>query len=742
MLATVHQLILNLLQILSRVQLMRSIYLHRLQILGESQSRTSCRHGVSELQASDTTVVVSTLVAMCSNPTGHGIKVPSSFFQALRSCNITSACDTIHELQGQNLLMQTYSSNPNELIRNASRAYIQRRAVETMPFPKNSMKLSFMHSYRECTSLQQAQYCSVGINVSQFLPVHPLKVVFGICVSRHLSEDMVAAGFQHDYMVSDVVCSVATRSSDSKSGYGHQSWIQRMAPSLLYGNVLLVLCATAWDSYQHRVDKTVRDSKETPKKTVTNLTSILRCFSLFFSIPKLVSTHQGSTSIKSLNFVKFLGFVWVVHSHVHLITAGLVGYVYAAFDADTQTIIRQHTYNKYHELFTQNMSQMCVDVFLVVSGLLMCTGVVRKLETMEKDKPFSSLGDVMRRFPFGGMYLQRYLRLMPVYAYCMLMLMVFMPTAGSGPLWELDGWGRKQFEGCYSSGWRNLLFVNNLGSYEAGSSCMVWTWYLATDMQITIMCPFILLPLYWYGKVTRKAFSTRLAMTYLCSVVALFTALTFTISWTMNMCATLGWKRVGSDTIAFKEHYYVMPHTRISPFLVGVALAWLRFSNAAPTQISASTCGKLMLVAMTVVGILITWETGHTREGDAMFNATARTLFAVAVAIAVYLCECGYGGYFRLVVEHKVWVPLARVGYGAYLVHWAVIATEYGSQPTPMAPYMHPSAALSSCPVTVSVLRSCFWGAVIALLIEIPVNNILSMLLSPTNRTKSLKATE
>ncbi|GFU11044.1 hypothetical protein NPIL_624611 [Nephila pilipes] len=60
---------------------------------------------------------------------------------------------------------------------------------------------------------------------------------------------------------------------------------------------------------------------------------------------------------------------------------------------------------------------------------------------------------------------------------------------GSGPLWPTFDTNPR----CKENWWMNLVYINNFQSIN--DQCMVWTWYIAADMQLFILSPLFIIPL-------------------------------------------------------------------------------------------------------------------------------------------------------------------------------------------------------------------------------------------------------
>ncbi|KFM61437.1 Nose resistant to fluoxetine protein 6, partial [Stegodyphus mimosarum] len=66
---------------------------------------------------------------------------------------------------------------------------------------------------------------------------------------------------------------------------------------------------------------------------------------------------------------------------------------------------------------------------------------------------------------------------------------------GSGPVWP-----DKDIEpSCKNYWWWNLLYINNF--QKSVDQCMVWSWYLANDMQFFIISPLFLYSLWRWPKI-------------------------------------------------------------------------------------------------------------------------------------------------------------------------------------------------------------------------------------------------
>jgi peptidoglycan/LPS O-acetylase OafA/YrhL len=145
------------------------------------------------------------------------------------------------------------------------------------------------------------------------------------------------------------------------------------------------------------------------------------------------------------------------------------------------------------------------DIFIMFSGFLVAHSFIRRIKSGSK-------------INFWSEVFSRYIRLMPPVAILMLFVTFILPLIGSGPLWnELVEYQAKL---CKKTWWRNALMIQNLMGME--DICMFHVHHVATDFQLFLITPFIVImlcsftKLMIYGLVSMGLASTiaRFAMTY------------------------------------------------------------------------------------------------------------------------------------------------------------------------------------------------------------------------------------
>ncbi|CAG2231693.1 unnamed protein product [Mytilus edulis] len=220
--------------------------------------------------------------------------------------------------------------------------------------------------------------------------------------------------------------------------------------------------------------------------------------------------------------------------------------------------------------------------------------------------------------------------------------------------------------------------------------CMGWGWYLANDMQFYILSPLFLILLH---KMKYVGHGAMLFFLTGCLTSRMITAdyygmrlphrnpfVLHNISYYSQINTPLNHTH---EAWADSSPLYNKPYTRIAPYLVGMWLGYLLVINSNRVRL-----GKLKLlvgwcVAITI-GISIIYglygfykdfpvtHLGNKSESIIYIGCT-RFGWSIALAWVIFVCATGNGGPVNTFLSWKVWAPLGRLTYCAYIVHPAVI---------------------------------------------------------------------
>ncbi|XP_033118103.1 nose resistant to fluoxetine protein 6-like [Anneissia japonica] len=391
------------------------------------------------------------------------------------------------------------------------------------------------------------------------------------------------------------------------------------------------------------------------------LIQFLLCFSLLTNGSKILKAKQGEGSLGALNGFRVLSLWWVILGHSY-------AFGMALFTNPTKIVdvLSRFTFQAIGN------ATFSVDSFFFLSGLLVTYLTLKYLRNNN-----GKLNWVM-------FYVHRYLRLTPVYMLVIFMYTTLTPYFATGPLYSyifdpnpapgVD----TQITLCQDYWWTNLLYINNLYPSNLAKECLDWSWYLANDMQFFIISPFIIYLLYHY-------FFAGVAVW----CILLLTCFSSLIGESIKHDVTTEFIPEDPTQINFVgDVIYVQPWTRISTYLVGMAVGYILYKYRGRVRMSLSMT-LLGWVTATVIGLAVVYGLYGNFHGNHLSKAATvvyitlcRFAWAIALAWVVFACATGYGGPVNSLLSWSAWIPLARISYCAYLLHPIIMFVFYYSLPT------------------------------------------------------------
>ncbi|CAC5415930.1 unnamed protein product [Mytilus coruscus] len=390
-----------------------------------------------------------------------------------------------------------------------------------------------------------------------------------------------------------------------------------------------------------------------PSSCNSVLKQILLSFSLITNTRKLLNTSTASGTLTAINGMRVLSMWWVILGH----TYGVLPFLSLVDNVlDFVELLKRFSFQAIMN------ATYSVDTFFFMSGLLVAYTVMKKLRDG---------GNIN----WAIFYIHRFWRLTPVYAFAILI----WTTLYKHWIWNgTFALSMRQTDPCDDYWWTNILYINNFHpNYgNIAKQCMGWGWYLANDMQFYILSPLFLILLH--------------KMKYVGHGAMLF-FLTGCLTSRMITADYYGMRLPGINTPLNHTHeawansspLYNKPYTRIAPYLVGMWLGYLLVINNNRVRL-----GKIKLligwcVAITI-GISIIYglygfykdfpvtHLGNKSE-SIVYIGCSRFGWSIALAWVIFVCATGHGGPVNTILSWKVWAPLGRLTYCAYIVHPAVI---------------------------------------------------------------------
>lgn len=264
-----------------------------------------------------------------------------------------------------------------------------------------------------------------------------------------------------------------------------------------------------------------------------------------------------------------------------------------------------------------------MDLFFVLSGFL--------IGRMLFEDPKHSV----RRS--GRFWLRRALRILPAY-YVVLGILLFAASRG---MWAVPIGGET---------WKELVYLGNYVDWQKGLPVMGWAWSLCVEEHFYLAAPLLLAGL--------RALPKRVQLPLLLAVFCLGIALrAFAVT-----------RPHASEIVGGFERVYQATHARIDILVAGVVLAFLTVEHG--PRIEALAAKKAVRVLWGVfVLVALLWLTVPLGVPPAVFQVVGWGALTSVVWGGTVLTMLYGDGPLRRFFSSRVFVPMATLGYGVYLVH-------------------------------------------------------------------------
>ncbi|XP_063243189.1 O-acyltransferase like protein-like [Bacillus rossius redtenbacheri] len=282
---------------------------------------------------------------------------------------------------------------------------------------------------------------------------------------------------------------------------------------------------------------TPKENSTEPSKSI----KLLLCFSAISNLKKLCNINS-SEALACLHGFRVLSLVWVIAGH-----SCMFAYPFSD-NKDFRRMVER-------DFLFQSISSgaFSVDTFFFISGILVAY-VFRKAAVLPAASCF--WGGVRRQaVHFAGVFSYRYCRLILPYVFVLVVNQVSALWLRHNSVFDSP---TLDYYNCQHYWWRNLLFINTL--FPVKDMCMIWSWYLANDMQFYTLAIILLMLSSRYLKVAAGSLMVLL----------------------VSSCVTTGFISLHSEHVPSIEEplgqfdrLYDKPWTRLGPYVVGLLTGWL-----------------------------------------------------------------------------------------------------------------------------------------------------------------------
>ncbi|XP_052863293.1 O-acyltransferase like protein [Anopheles cruzii] len=407
--------------------------------------------------------------------------------------------------------------------------------------------------------------------------------------------------------------------------------------------------------YQHR--------KRPPTRFTVD--DILGCFDVGPNAASILSVeHASEDSLTCVHGLRLYSLLWTVLVHTYL----------QLFAVSENRFGRKIAERSFLYQVVGNAS-FSVDTFFFISGLLI---VYLYLKSESKSVATAAAvaatggpkaarggaGAASRKTCLSILY--RYLRLTPVYWFTIVANEVILK-------WTYD---RSVFTPgiidhitCDRFWWRNILYVNNW--FPFSEMCMIWSWYLANDMQFYVIAIVLLM-------ISSRHFRTAAVLLLLC----------LGGSWLLSMYFSLHYRYTHKVADPFESFdiLYDKPWQRIGPYIVGMITGYILHRRPSPPRIVPPL--RLLLWTLstgTLIALIFgVWNGELSVLWTAWYVSVGHTAWGLALMWITLSCCWGYSNFVNGLLSYRGLFPLSRLTYCTYLIHPVVMMATSFQLESPM----------------------------------------------------------
>ena len=588
--------------------------------------------------------------------------------------------------------------------------------------------LAWDGAYDECFTFNYTGYCQASKVRSPLIPAKlDLSWILGLCVPKECNRTDVAILINYTSFFkvdeADVKCTTSKESSYSIGAKAMTAVAALFAAMVVLGT-LLDSALYYWE--QTKIDSmynvggsdsvTSSKSHSTKNSETRSLLAyeskpmqairvtpwdFITAFSLYKTVPALLATKQASSVITSLNGLRVISMFWVILGHAQLgaLSPGIIDNPTAI-----KTVMSHFTFQAVGNAF------FAVDSFFFLSAVLVSYLTLRQMKKRNG------------RFPFLHFYIHRYLRLTPTYAFVLFFAWALTSNIAYGPGISFSP---TVMGDCPNVWWTNFLYINNLYPWKELHECMRWTWYLANDMQFYVISPAILIASYYF-----MPLAIILVLAVLLSSFVVVGTLVGMYDLQATIFAKMAYNYTGPSTAAdYTDLIYIKPWGRIAPYLVGLVQGYMlykkvhfKFSRIKTALVYLVLWVAAAIALVTVLyGLYFTWH-GHTltKFENVTYITLSRLTWGIGLALIVFSCHNGYGFFVNSLLSMKIWTPLSRMTFNAYLIHPVALFIIYGQ----FQKSFHYTDITLACFTIALAVVSFAAAAIVCVAVEFPLGTI------------------
>jgi len=450
-------------------------------------------------------------------------------------------------------------------------------------------------------------------------------------------------------------------------------------------------------------------------------------FSAYSNTIKIFSTENISKdSLNCVNGIRFLSMTWVLISHGYSQFGSSMPIKNLLYLGDAHGPV-------YGNLAFQAILNgfPSVDTFFFIGATLLSYIALKELDKTKGGT-----------YQFWIMYyIHRYIRLTGVYALIIGVTATLVKYFAYGPYSILVNY---EINNCKKDWWTNILYINNLKWVsDTQPMCMPVSWYLANDMQFFLISPLIIYPIWRY-----PAFGLGAGILWLIAGTIIPIMIVYFNDFPLSVSFMTG------ETFSYYSNFYVVPWCRFQPYVTGILFGWLLHKMRSQQKLQLSSFVVIWIwAAVGAIGSAVVYGLFPYQQefGESMnralvgspavritYNGLHRLCWSVCLSWVILACVKGAGGPINHILSWNAWIPLARMSYCIYLVHYTVISY-ITSLPSFSVSFSHP---LGIFWVLALMSMSIFVAYIAVILFEAPIVTVEKILFKFILGTKNRANTD
>jgi hypothetical protein len=296
---------------------------------------------------------------------------------------------------------------------------------------------------------------------------------------------------------------------------------------------------------------------------------------------------------------------------------------------------------------------------------------------------------------------------------------------------------------CREVWWSNLLFINNYYPTDQ-ETCVLQTWYLAVDFQLSILGTIILVAVLrnpkWKYVIFGTVFMTSLVIcayvtyTYNLEPIAILTPEMF-----RNQFVTMG-----DNEINYFNIYYSPTHLNIGVYFCGIFLGmYYHDFRKSQQEHKHNMLYRILFWGALPIGVIVVIAGyifyNYSYDKPSIFMSFISTLIKHHSGIIFGIIHMGfiyrYGWFLQNIYNYTMFRVLGRISFGAYMVHMALVKILIAGNHYPID-----AGGINLFSFTMSVfISSNFIGLFLIMCIDLPFSNLLKEIFQVKNKNLEKK---